>query len=421
VQIFGILLAALALFSLLALFVSSCWRRLEDIGRRHQDRERLLQQVEAIRAAAKKRAPQQLAWNGPRHFLVDRKVDEGGGICSFYLVPHDRKPLPPFLPGQYLTFEVSLPGQPKPLVRCYSLSDGPHPDYYRVTIKKIPLPADSSGALPPAVSHYFHDCVREGDVLSAKAPRGKFFLDVTKTMPVVLIGGGVGITPMLSMVNTLLATGSQREVWLFYGVRHGQEQIMKEHFRLLTEKYPACRVRLCYSKPNSEDVHGRDFHVGGHITAALLQSMLPSNGYEFYLCGPPAMMNDLGRDLKAWGVPEERILSEAFGPATVKKAFTPSSAPAAQAPAAAAAQVSISFSQSGKQCAWVPEAGNLLDFSLANGVNISSGCRAGNCGSCEVRLKEGNVTYLHEPGWEVQAGHCLTCVAVPKGPVVLDA
>ena len=417
-QIFGIILCALVLLYLLPLLVSSYRRHAQEKGRRRQTLEGLLQRVEAARSAGKGRASVPLAWNGDRHFVVERKVDEGGGICSFYLVPLDKKSLPSFLPGQYLTFQVNLPGQPRPLVRCYSLSDAPNPTYYRVTIKKVPLMPDSSGKLPVSVSNHFHDRVQQGDVLNVKAPRGKFFLDVTRQTPVVLIGGGVGITPFLSMVNALTALGSQREVWLFYGVRHGQEQIMKEHFRLVTEKYANCRVRLCYSKPNPEDVCGRDFHVASHVSAALLKSALPSNAYEFYICGPPAMMNDLGRDLKEWGVPEERILSEAFGPATVKKAFPP---PTETATAAGPALVQISFSQTGKQCVWQPEAGNLLDFALANGIPIASGCRAGNCGTCEVPLKTGSVSYVHEPGWEIQSGHCLTCIAVPKGAVVLDA
>jgi ferredoxin-NADP reductase len=419
VQVLGIVLCGLALAYLASFFVGFCSRRMEETRRRRRSLELFLQQIQAARASSKGKVPAALAWNGYRSFVVSGKVDEGGNICSFYLVPQNNKPLPSFLPGQYLTFQISLPGQPKPLVRCYSLSDAPNPNYYRVTIKKVPRTPDSSGRLLSSVSNYFHDVVREGDVLSVKAPRGKFVLDTSRQTPVVLIGGGVGITPLLCMANTLRAEHSPREVWLFYGVRNGQEQIMKEHFRCLAKELNNCQVRLCYSQPNSEDSPEHDFHVGTHISVDLLRRMLPSNDYEFYICGPPAMMDDLSRDLRAWDVPEERIRSEAFGPATVKKAFVH---PEAQVPAAAAAPATlqITFCQSGKQCAWQPEAGNLLDFSLANGIDIASGCRAGNCGTCEVRLKAGCVRYLHEPGWEVQAGHCLTCVAVPKEPVVLD-
>jgi ferredoxin-NADP reductase len=418
-QILGLTICGLVLASVGLFLVAACSRRVEENRRRRRSLELLLQQVQAARTSSKGRTPVALAWNGYRNFVMNAKVDEGGRICSFYLVPQDNRPLPSFLPGQYLTFQISLPGQPKPVIRCYSLSDAHNPSYYRVTIKKVPLTPDSSGGLPPSVSNYFHDVVREGDILSVKAPRGKFVLDTSQQTPVVLIGGGVGITPILCMANTLCAARSQREVWLFYGVRNGQEQIMKKHFRLLAKEYMRCQLRLCYSQPNPEDSPDHDFHFGTHVSVDLLRNILPSNDYEFYICGPPAMMDDMARDLRAWGVPEERIRSEAFGPATVKKAFVRTDAKEPTA-AAAPASLQVTFSQSGKQCAWEPEAGNLLDFSLANSINIASGCRAGNCGTCEVRLKAGSVTYLHEPGWEVQAGHCLTCVAVPKEPVVLD-
>ncbi|MEX2649485.1 MAG: hypothetical protein WD673_10775, partial [Alphaproteobacteria bacterium] len=91
----------------------------------------------------------ELSWNGFRKFEIVRKQHEGGGICSFYMQPHDKKPLPPFQPGQYLTFQLQIPGQRKPVIRCYSLSDSPnHPDYYRVSIKKLPPPRDKPEAPP---------------------------------------------------------------------------------------------------------------------------------------------------------------------------------------------------------------------------------------------------------------------------------
>lgn len=96
-------------------------------------------------------------WNGTRKFTVDRVVPECEGVCSFYLVPHDKKPLPFFHPGQYLTFELLIPGERNRVIRCYSLSDRPRPDYYRVTIKRIPAPPDKPGGRPGLVSNFFQD------------------------------------------------------------------------------------------------------------------------------------------------------------------------------------------------------------------------------------------------------------------------
>ena len=94
----------------------------------------------------------ELSWNGFRKFEIMRKEPEGGGICSFYLSPHDKKPLPPFDPGQYLTFQLPIPGQRKAVIRCYSLSDSPtHPDYYRVSIKAVPPPRENPEDWPPRI------------------------------------------------------------------------------------------------------------------------------------------------------------------------------------------------------------------------------------------------------------------------------
>ena len=118
-----------------------------------------------------------LAWSGFRKFKVVSKVQETIDITSFYLAPHDGRELPGFLPGQYLTFQIPAPSQPKPVVRCYSLSDSPyHPDRYRVSIKRVLPPRDNPSAPPGLVSNYFHDSLNENDIVDVKAPGGSFYL-----------------------------------------------------------------------------------------------------------------------------------------------------------------------------------------------------------------------------------------------------
>lgn len=356
------------------------------------------------------------SWNGFRKFRIVEKVIEAQDVCSFHLAPHDGKPLPLFQPGQYLTFQIKIPGQPKPVVRCYSLSDRPGiPDRYRVTIKRVLPPPDKKEIPPGLVSNYFHDHLNVGDIVDARAPSGQFVLDVQQTTPVVFIAGGVGITPLLSMLNALAEARSPREVWFFYGVRHGREHVMKDHLRSLAAKTPSLHLHVCYSDATDEDRAAPACQHTERVTIDLLKRVLPSNQFEFYICGPPPMMNALVDGLKAWNVPENRIFFEAFGAATVKK-------PALQAPGSTTTQVlKITFSRSGKVCAWHADAGCLLELAEKNGVNIDSGCRAGNCGTCVVAIKSGEVKYLHEPGADVEAGSCLTCIAVPKTAVVLDA
>jgi uncharacterized protein len=363
----------------------------------------------------------ELSWTGLRKFTIAQKVMEAQDICSFYLRPHDQKALPPFEPGQYLTFQLRIPGQPKAVIRCYSLSDSPlNRDYYRVTIKRLPPPRDAPEAPPGLSSNFFHESLRIGDTVDVRAPSGHFYLDRTHQKPVVLIGGGVGLTPVLSMLNTICESGDERETWFFYGVRNGGEHAMREHLTAIAHEHPNVRLIVCYSNPTEQDRDGVDYQRMGRVSVELMREILPSNNYEFYICGPPPMMESLVGGLGEWGVPEASVHVEAFGPASVKKKVPPAEAREA-AESAGVHAVPVQFARSGKQVSWTADAGALLDLAEANGVTIDFACRAGNCGTCLTAIKEGDVTYLNEPGASPEAGSCLACIAVPKGPLVLDA
>lgn len=361
-----------------------------------------------------------LTWNGLRKFRIDRKVQEGGGICSFYLKPHDNKAFPPFEPGQYLTFNLRIPGKDKPVIRCYSLSDSPlERDYYRVSIKKLPPPRDKPDAPPGLSSCFFHDQLEEGDIVDCKTPGGKFYMDQSKHTPVVLIGGGVGLTPVLSMVNTIALSGSKRETHFFYGVRNRSEHVMKEHLEALARDNENIYLHVCYSDPTEDDVEGRDYQHAERVSVDLFKRVLPSNNYDFYICGPPPMMESLVRDLDEWGVPDASVHFEAFGPASVKKAHPKPAGDAA--PAEAAKTFEIKFAKSGKSLTWDGSFDSLLEFAESNGVAIDSGCRAGNCGTCITALRDGAVKYVEEPGAQPEDGSCLVCISVPNSNMTLEA
>ena len=159
-------------------------------------------------------APSTGAWPGWREFRVARREfeDRAHTQCSFYLEPVDGSLLPPFAPGQFLTFSLHVADSLAPQVdvsrsitRCYSLSDRPHPKHFRVTIKRVPAPLDRPDVPAGASSSHFHDHVQQGDVLKLKAPAGHFFIDPDASVPAVLIAGGIGITPMMSMLRWCLA------------------------------------------------------------------------------------------------------------------------------------------------------------------------------------------------------------------------
>ena len=380
-----------------------------DLLQRRVEAETLSREIERAKTFA--------TWSGIRKFRINEKVLEGGDICSFYLVPHDGKALPPFLPGQYLTFNLRLPDREKLLVRCYSLSDSPfQTDYYRISIKRLGPPPREPDAPPGLSSNYFHTELNAGDIVDVKAPSGNFFLDLSKHRPVILIGGGVGLTPMVSMLNAICESGSQREVWFFYGVRNGDECIMKEKLEALEAEHENVQLRLCYSDPTDGEVEGEDFHHAARVSVDLFREVLPSNNYEYDMCGPPPMMESLTTDLRAWGVPDGDVNLEAFGPASVKK-----KAPAEDQAAEASTGQVVTFARSNKKLTWDGSHDSILELAEANGVELDFGCRAGSCGTCITAVKTGEVSYVEEPGSLPEQGSCLACISVPKTDLALDA
>lgn len=421
VQFVGVIVIAAALLQVAILLYSS-WRgaiaaRVQqslsiDLLRRRVEKETLQRQLERDMSTS--------TWSGARKFRIARKVMEGGDICSFYLVPHDGKAIPPFEPGQYLTFNLKLPDREKPLVRCYSLSDSPfQKDYYRVSIKRLDPPPKAPDAPPGLSSNFFHRELNEGDIVDVKAPAGAFYLDLSKHTPVVLIGGGVGLTPCVSMLNAICESGSQRETWFFYGVRNGRELVMREHLERLAAEFENVHLQFCYSDPSDEDVLGTDFHHAERVSVDLFKRVLPSNNYEYYMCGPPPMMESVTNDLREWGVPDAHVHFEAFGPASVKKKKP--AADAAKTEAAPGPALEVVFARSGKTLSWDSSAESILEFAEANGIDLDYGCRAGSCGTCITAVKSGEVSYVDEPGALPEEGSCLACISVPKTSLTLDA
>jgi ferredoxin-NADP reductase len=401
-------------------------------------RQLLLAKIEAVNAQRQQTQPTMvpaatltvsdaspaLAWRGWRRFRVKHLVRETSTTTSVYLVPQDGLDLPEFKPGQFLTLKFELPNQVTPQIRCYSLSDrscsAPH---YRITVK------DTHGAplAQGGVSHYVNWQWGVGDSIDVQAPRGDFFLNPEKTEPVVLLAGGVGITPLMSMIETVLERGDRRDLLLFYGLKHGGEHVFKERLSELARTYSNFNVLNCYSSPQSDDVEGRDFHFAGRVSVDLIKRALPGPNYHFYMCGPGPFMNDLFAQLVQWGVPEDHIHFEAFGPATVKPANTVSPKSPTPNLAGETAQCVVHFARSNRSIPWNEGGPTLLDVAHRAGVPMSSGCRAGQCGSCQTKLIQGEVEYPKGHPHHVEVGHCLPCVGVPKSSgssreeVVLDA
>lgn len=395
----------------------------------------LLRRRSALQAslqAATDEGPQPVAaaWSGWRTFRVARREFEDAAHmqCSFYLEPTDAAALPAFRPGQYLTLALQVPDTrahappatrttPRTITRCYSLSDRPEPSRYRITVKRVPAPPDSAGWPPGLASNHLHDRVQVGDVLTVKAPAGQFCIDPDPSLPVVLIAGGIGITPMLSMLAWCVAEQPQRAVHLYYGLRNGQEHAFKSELQGLSQSRSAIQLTVAYSRPGPDDVLGQDFQHAGHVDLDLLRRTLPHTRHQFYVCGPPLMMATLVPALQQWGVAQSDIHYEAFGPASMRATQTESTATAP----AGVAPLAVQFKRSGRTLLWDGRDHNLLDFAERGGVPVESGCRSGGCGSCQTRLLSGTVGYASQPDHALPAGYCLLCVGTPQSALTLDA
>jgi hypothetical protein len=254
--------------------------------------------------------------------------------------------------------------------------------------------------------------VQVGDVLDVRAPAGTFLIDPAATEPIVLLGAGIGVTPLLSMLEAIVQTGQKREVHVLFGFRNGEEHPFKERLAALCADNPQIRLHVSYSSPRHTDVEYRDYNHRGRIELKRVREVLPSNNFRFYLCGPGALMESLVPALWDWGVPESHVHFEAFGPASVRSATHGQRQ---------TERCEVRFGRSGRTATWDGSLASLLEFGEAAGVKMPSGCRAGSCGECMLAIKGGSVATIKQPGIPVPPGQCLACVSVPAGELVLDA
>lgn len=255
---------------------------------------------------------QQGGWSGFRTFRVERKVRESEVITSFYLVPADGGALPSFQPGQYISVKMNIPDDTYTHIRQYSLSDAPGRPYYRISVKR----EDAYDERPAGkISTYLHEQVAEGDVLELSAPAGEFVLDEQDSRPVVLISGGVGLTPMMSMLNTLSERSPARAVTFIHAAKNSQYHAMREAVEELTLAHHNYQAHWVYAAPSEVDRSASRYYKEGYIDLDWLRSVIPDQEAAFYFCGPVPFMKTVYQALRACGVPEQDIHFEFFGPA----------------------------------------------------------------------------------------------------------
>jgi ferredoxin-NADP reductase/MOSC domain-containing protein YiiM len=351
-------------------------------------------------------------WTGFRSLRVSRIEKESSSVVSLTLVSADNRPLVEALPGQFIVLRMQPTREGPALLRNYSLSDLPAQDHYRVSIK-----LEANGA----ASSYVHNQVGVGDSLDVAAPRGSFTLQ-PGDKPVVLLSAGVGATPVLAMLHSLAAAVSPREVWWLFGARNSEDHPFAKESRSLVKALPHGKSYIRYSRPGPQDRPGVDFDASGHIAVDALEKLGVSRDADFYLCGPAAFMQDLSAGLAAWGVSDDRVHTEIFGPG---KSITPgvvASSHAAPHPPAGSPGPGprISFARSGLNVCWDSKFSNLLDFAEACYVPVRWACRTGVCHTCESGLISGSINCEPEPLEPPAPGNLLICCSQPKGDVVID-
>ena len=122
----------------------------------------------------------------------------------------------------------------------------------------------------------------------------------------MLIGGGIGITPLLGMLDRHRRCRAPREAWVLYGVRDNRDYIMRTQLETIARTHANVHLRVFLFASRHGAMDGPDIQVG-HIDLDAMKRLLPSKAYDFYVCGPPAMMDSVTRDLQAWGVPTDRV------------------------------------------------------------------------------------------------------------------
>lgn len=319
--------------------------------------------------------------------------------------------LPDYAPGQHIVLRMTAPEDGAPVTRCYSLvgsARDPSRDRYTITVRWVGAPVGREDLPPGRASTLAHDHLQTGSEVELQAPKGRFTLPPEPQRPVVMVAGGIGITPFLCYLETLASNGSQARVHLVYANRNGRSHAYRDRLAELSTTLPGFSIVSLYDTPDERDCEGRDFDRAGRVT---LPDILPRDlgeTPEIYHCGPPPMMRAVDTMLEEAGHPADLVYSETFGAQAPPQSMKLPEGPFA-----------VEFRRSGKTLTWRRESGTLLDFAEKAGLEMASGCRSGQCESCAVRIIQGKTQPLSD---EIPAYRelCLTCNTVPASDLILD-
>ncbi|MCG6154592.1 NO-inducible flavohemoprotein [Rubinisphaera margarita] len=252
-------------------------------------------------------------WNGYREFLVVDKVPESEIVTSFYLKPADGGELPYFRAGQYLTVRIDHPTTPTS-PRNYSLSDRPGLDYFRISVKREPSPVPETS--PGVISNYLHDHVNVGDSLEIGPPCGEFCIAPQHEdgRPLVLIAGGIGITPLMSMLKCLSHRNVDAPINVFIAARSSACQALAQELRDIAATSLNVHLHVRYETPREDDLKAGRCQSVGRLDGPFIRETVAADNAEYYFCGPKAFMANLYAGLMQQGVADSQLHFEFFGP-----------------------------------------------------------------------------------------------------------
>ncbi|WP_434664272.1 NO-inducible flavohemoprotein [Aeromonas sp. NJAU223] len=250
------------------------------------------------------KAQQPGGWQGTRPFIIREKRKESELITSFVLAPADGEAVLSFKPGQYLSIQLNHPDLEYQEIRQYSLSDAPNGRDYRISVKREP---------EGQASNLLHDVLQVGDEVALMPPTGDFFLQTDARTPVVLLSAGVGLTPMLSMLNQLLTKGHEADIRWLHACEHGALHAFNEEIRDKSRQHANLESRVWYREPQVQDEQGKDYDFAGMLNIEQVSGLIPANA-NFYFCGPIAFMKSVKGQLSDLGVSADKMHYEVFGP-----------------------------------------------------------------------------------------------------------
>ncbi len=332
------------------------------------------------------------------HKLV-RREQESDDVVSFWFAASDSRPLPRFVPGQHIV--LTIPQDDGGYVyRPYSLSSASNElGQYRISVKRETAEADGTVHVGSG-SGYLHDRLAVGDTLHIKAPGGQFATVPTDNTPLIMISGGIGITPFLSILQSLAEENPQRDVYLFHGVRHVESFPFRAELEALSARLKNFHLQVHVSQA-SEAFTEAWLHAGRLKLDEVLAEIGRDTAPHFMLCGKPEFSKAMHDELQALNVSLDRIHAESFGASRIRGDEDDS-------------QYAVAFSDIGQELQWTAQEESLLSLAESNGIEVSSGCRYGACQACEATLLSGEVSYPE--GVQPPAGknRILLCSARPK-------